>query len=254
MLTAIDIGNTNIIVGLYKGKTLKDHFRISTRRNMTGDEAGFMITAWLERMKIANEDIDRVVIGSVVPPLTDSFEEMAKRHLGCLPVVVSSHIKLPISIRIDHPDQIGADRIANAAGGFALFGGPVIILDCGTATTFDVVDKNGAYIGGVILPGPETGMTELTRRAARLFDVRIERPDSVVGKTTAGALKSGLFYGAIGQIDYICEQILKETGFENPAIVATGGLSSGIAKDSRYVKSFEPSLTLEGLRIIAEMN
>lgn len=254
MLLAIDIGNTNTVVGVYKGTSLKDHFRVASNRSLTADEAGFFCTGLLERMKIANEEVDKVVIASVVPPLTPTFETMAKKYFGCVPVVVSSHIKLPITIQIDQPDQVGADRIANAVAGFTKFGGPVIIVDFGTATTFDIVNSTGAYIGGVIIPGPETSMAELARRAARLFEVRIEPPNSVVGKSTAGALKSGLFYGTVGQVDYIIEKIIEETGFERAAIVATGGLAGNMEKHSKHIRMVDSTLTLEGLRLIGDLN
>lgn len=254
MLLAIDIGNTNTVVGVYKGATLKDHFRVASNRSLTSDEAGFFCTGLLERMKVANEEIEKVVIASVVPPLTPTFEAMAKKYFGCQPIVVSSHIKLPITIQIDQPDQVGADRIANAVAGFTKFGGPVIIVDFGTATTFDIVNEAGAYIGGVIIPGPETSMAELARRAARLFEVRIEPPTSVVGKSTAGALKSGLFYGTVGQVDYIIEKIIEETGFARAAIVATGGLAGNMERFSTHVRLVDATLTLEGLRLIGDLN
>jgi len=254
MLLAVDIGNTNTVVGVYRDGTLKDSFRVTSQQRVTSDEVGFFISGLLERMKIAPDQIDKVIIGSVVPPLTSVFEETARKYFGCFPVIVTARIKLPVKIEIDKPDEVGADRIANAAGAYDKFGGPVIVVDFGTATTFDVVSKEGAYIGGVIIPGPETSMAELARKAARLFEIRIEPPDSVVGKSTAGALKSGLFFGTVGQVDYIIERIIEETGFERCAIVATGGLATGIEKYSRHIKLVEPILTLEGLRLIAEMN
>jgi type III pantothenate kinase len=168
--------------------------------------------------------------------------------------VVSHKLKLPITIAIDYPEQVGADRIANAAAGFTKFGGPVIVVDFGTATNFDIVDQKGAYIGGILLPGPETSMAELARKAARLFEVRIEPPDTVVGKSTAGALKSGLFYGTVGQVDYLIDRVIEETGFTSTRIVATGGFSRGLDQHSRHIKMIEPDLTLEGLRIISELN
>ena len=254
MLLAIDIGNTNTVVGVYRGQTLKESFRVTSQRRLTADEAGFFISGLLDRMKIPAGEIDRVVIGSVVPPLTSAFEETARKYLGCTPVTVTARIKLPITIEIDKPDEVGADRIANAAGAFGKFGGPVIVVDFGTATTFDVVNEGGVYIGGVIIPGPETSMAELAHRAARLFEIRIEPPDQVVGKSTAGALKSGLFFGTVGQVDYIVERIIEETAFEHCTIVATGGLAGGIQGFSRQIKLIEPNLTLEGLRLIAQMN
>lgn len=254
MLLAIDIGNTNTVVGVFKGQTLKDHFRVSSNRTMTSDEAGFFVTGLLERMKIANEEIEKVVIASVVPSLTPVFERAAKKYFGCIPLFVSSHVKLPIKIMIDQPDQLGADRIANGVAGFQKFGGPVIVVDFGTTTNFDVVDASGNYLGGVLIPGPETSMTELARKAARLFEVRIEPPDNVIGRSTAGALKSGLFYGTVGQVDYLIEKIIEEAKFPNARVVATGGLASGIEKYSKHIKLIEPTLTLEGIRLIGELN
>ena len=254
MLLAIDIGNTNTVVGVYDNSTLKGSFRASSRREMTADEAGFFITGLLNRMQVDPSKVKKVVIGSVVPPLTSVFEETSRKYFGCVPILVSARINLPVRVEIDNPDEVGADRIANAAAGFNRFGGPVIVVDFGTATTFDVVSKDGAYIGGVIIPGPETSMAELARKAARLFEIRIEPPDRVVGKSTAGALKSGLFFGTVGQVDYIIERIIEETGFVNCTVVATGGLASGIEKHLRHIKQVDPNLTLDGLRLIADMN
>jgi type III pantothenate kinase len=254
MQLAVDIGNTNTVVGVYKGETLKDHFRVSSNRNMTSDEAGFFITGLLERMKIPNEEIEKIVVASVVPTLTPVIERTSKKFFSCIPIFVTSHSKLPIKITIDQPDQLGADRIANGVAGFTKFGGPIVIVDFGTTTNFDVVDGNGNYLGGVLIPGPETSMTELAKKAARLFEVRIEPPDRVIGRSTAGALKSGLFYGTIGQVDYLVDMIIAEAGFTNARVVATGGLAAGIEKYSRHIKLIEPTLTLEGIRLIGELN
>jgi len=195
-----------------------------------------------------------VPAGPVVPPLTPVFERMAAEYFHCQPLVVTARLKLPVRVEIDKPDEVGADRIANAAAVYVKFGGPAIVVDIGTATTFDVVSRDGAYIGGVIMPGPETAMSSLARRAARLFEVRFEPPDRVVGKSTAGALKSGLFHGLVGQVDYLIEKIIAECGFDGCTVIATGGLAAGIEKHSRYIKQYDPNLTLEGLRLIAEGN
>jgi len=205
-------------------------------------------------MNLQAEQIESVILCSVVPPLTTTFELMSKKHLGCLPTLVSHKLKLPITIDIDQPDQVGADRIANAVAAFTKFGGPVIVIDFGTATNFDIVSAKGAYIGGILLPGPETSMAELARKAARLFEVRIEPPDTVVGRSTAGALKSGLFYGTVGQVDYLVDKVIEETGFKDARIIATGGFSRGLDKYSRHIRIVEPNLTLDGLRLISEMN
>jgi len=254
MLLAVDIGNTHTVVGLFRGELLKDHFRIWSRPNITGDEIGFFLGSWLHRMKIVNEEINTVVIASVVPSLTSIYETTARKHFGCIPLVISCKAKLPITIAIPQPDQVGADRICNASAAFIKYGGPITVVDFGTATNFDIVDSDGAYIGGVLLPGPETSISELVRKAARLFEVRIEPPDSVVGKSTAGALKSGLFYGTVGQVDFIIEKIIEETGFTNMKVVVTGGFARIIGKHCQHTDLVEPTLTLEGLRLIAEMN
>lgn len=249
-LLAIDIGNTDTVVGVFKGETIKDHFRVASDHRMTADQGGFFITGLLERMKIANEDIEDVVISSVVPQLTPVFEETARKYFGCVPVIVSASIPLPIRIDVDHPNEVGADRIANAVAAFHKFGGPVIVVDFGTATTFDVVSADGAYIGGIIIPGPKTSLGELARKAARLFEVRIDKPERVVGRSTEGALMSGMYYGTVGQVDYLIEQIIEETGYANVRVIATGGLAGRIKDASRYIKLLEPTLTLEGLRLI----
>ncbi|MFZ5980695.1 MAG: type III pantothenate kinase [Candidatus Zixiibacteriota bacterium] len=254
MLLAIDIGNTNTVVGLFEGAALKHDFRFASHRNRTSDEAGILILDVLERVGVSPDTVKRAVLASVVPPLTTVYETAVRRYFKCKPLTVSYRIKLPVKIEIDYPEQVGADRIANAAAGFHKYGGPVIVVDFGTATTFDVVSAEGAYIGGVIIPGPETSMAELVKRAARLFDVRFEPPDCVVGKSTAGAMKSGMFYGTVGQVDFLIKKIIEETGFENPTVIATGGLASGIEKYSAYIERVEPALTLEGLRLISEIN
>jgi len=254
MTLAIDIGNTNTVLGVFDQTRLIGHIRVTTRDRLTVDEGRFLLTTALEEMEVKSNDIALVVLGSVVPPLTGIFETAAKRLFGCEAIVVSHHVNLPIKIAINQPDQLGADRIANAAVGYHKFGGPIIIVDFGTATTFDVVDDKGAYIGGIIIPGPETSMAELAKKAARLFEVRIEPPETVVGKSTGAALKSGLFYGTVGQVDYIIDKILDETGFDKCSIVATGGFAPSIQEHSRHVKLIEPTLTLEGLRLIAENN
>ena len=254
MLLVIDIGNTNVHYGVYEVRDLAGEFRIATPSRMTADEAGLAVSHFLRRHDIAPESIDKVVMGSVVPQLTAAFEQAVHGYLQREPITVSHRLNLPVTIEIDQPDQVGADRIANAVAGFIRWGGPVIVVDFGTATTFDVINSRGAYIGGVIIPGPETSMAELARRAARLFEVRIEKPDSVVGKSTAGALKSGAFYGLVGQVDFIIDKILEESGFEECTIVATGGLASQIEKHSRHITEVVPSLTLEGLRLIGEGN
>lgn len=251
MLLAIDIGNTDSVIGLFEADQLKNDFRIASAHNLTADEAGLFITGLLEKFHIPADQIDRIIISSVVPQLTPVYEEMSRKFFKLDALVVSSKINLPIKIEVDQPAEVGADRIANAVAGLTLYGGPVIIVDFGTATTFDIVNQSGAYIGGVIIPGPLTSMAELARKAARLFEVKLEKPERVVGHSTQTALKSGLFYGQVGQVEYLLGKIIEETGFKNPKIVATGGLADLISGATASISLTHPTLTLEGLRLIA---
>jgi type III pantothenate kinase len=251
MLLAIDIGNTNTVVGVYDNSRLIDHFRVASNHSLTVDECGFLVTGLLARLDVRPERLHRIVIASVVPMLTPIFEMMSEKYLSLKPLMVSSKSKLPIKIAYHDPTAVGADRIANAVAAFTKFGGPIIVVDYGTSINFDVVTDNGAFIGGVIAPGPQTSSNELARKAARLFEVRLEKPERVIGRTTAESLKSGLFYGTVGQVDLIIKLIIEELGL--PArVIATGGLASEFAPHSQFIENFYPALTLEGLKIIAE--
>ncbi|MDH3890557.1 MAG: type III pantothenate kinase [candidate division Zixibacteria bacterium] len=254
MILVIDIGNSNIVIGLYAGEKLEGSIRLTTRDSLTSDEAGLLVTGFLSRKEFDPDKFDQVVIGSVVPHLTSAFEETVRKYLGCDPVVVSADLNLPVTIDIDRPHQAGADRIANAAAGFTRWGGPLIVVDFGTATTFDIVNSDGAYIGGVISPGHKTSMAQLVRRTAQLPEVRIEPPSQVVGRDTETALMSGLFHGTVGQVDHIIDKIIEETGMVDPTIIATGGLATGIEMHSRHIQKVDLDLTLDGLRIIGQMN
>lgn len=249
MLLTIDIGNTNITLGAFEQDRLTGTMRLSTPRSLTVDEA----CVPLERF-IGSGDSrpGRVVLASVVPPLTPVYSQAIERLTTAAPLVVGPDIDLPIKIEIDRPDQVGADRIANAVAGFLLHGGPAVIVDFGTATTFDVISRAGAYTGGVIIPGPQTAMADLARRAARLFEVSIEPPEQVIGRSTKQALQSGFFHGTVGQVDYIIEKIIAESGEADHRVLATGGLAGRIEAHSRLIQRVEPDLTLHGLRLIAE--
>ncbi len=253
MLLAIDIGNTDTVVGVFDDKHLLGHFRVASRDNLTLDECGLFITGLLERMKIPPERISRVIIASVVPRLTPTYQGMAQKYFGVEALIVSHKLKLPITIAYDDPSEVGADRIANTAAGFTKFGGPLIVVDFGTATTFDVIDKNGRYLGGVITPGPVTSGAELARKAARLFEVDFTRPDKVIGTNTVNSIRAGLFFGTIGQVEFLIRKIAEELG-EKPQVIATGGLAGEFEKNSAPFSGNYPTLTLEGLQIIAALN
>lgn len=250
MLLAIDIGNTNTVIGLFDGERLIDHFRAASVHSLTIDECGFFVSGLLDRSKFSPDKVTQVVIASVVPRLTPVYEGMARKYFEQEPLTVSSRLNLPIKIGYLDPTAVGADRIANAVAGFVRFGGPLIIVDYGTATAFDVITAEGVYLGGVIAPGPETSGGELARRAARLFEVRIEKPSRVIGRTTAESIKSGLFYGTVGQVDLIIQLIIEE--LMAPArVIATGGLATDFAAESKFIEATYPTLTLDGLKIIA---
>lgn len=251
MLLTIDIGNTNTVAGVFDKNKLIDHFRVASNHSLTVDECGFFVTGLLDRMNIKPSDLTNVIIGSVVPNLTPVYERMSEKYFKLKPTHVSSAIKLPIKIAYDDPSAVGADRIANGVAAFDKFGGPIIIVDFGTTINFDVVTGDGQYLGGAIAPGPEMSASQLAAKAARLFEVRIEKPAHAIGKNTAESIKSGLFYGTIGQVDKIIDNICEELG-SKPKVIGTGGLAADFQESSKYIESIHPALTLEGLRIISD--
>lgn len=254
MLLAIDIGNTDTVVGVFDGSRLVSHFRVSSDLRMTVDEAGLFVTSLFNRhLEPEAEQVSRIAICSVVPSLTEVYESMARKYFEVEPLTVSAKVKLPISIDYPNPSEIGADRLANAAAGFDRLKKAVIVVDLGTAITFDIVSEKGEYIGGIIAPGTQAAGASLARKAARLFEVRVEKPDRVIGKSTAEALKSGFYYGAVGVIDHILERIFDEIG-QKTAVLGTGGEAEVYCKDSKYVKEVVPTLTLDGIRLIADLN
>jgi type III pantothenate kinase len=254
MLLAIDIGNTSVRFGIFRDDHLRASFRLATRTALSADEALLFIRGCLTHHQIEPTGITEAAIASVVPRLTQSIATAVGRLCDCPSLLITHRVRLPIDIDMPAPEQVGADRFANAAAGYHHYGGPLIVADFGTATTFDIVNDQGAYIGGVITPGPETSLAELARKAARLFEVPIEPPEQVVGRNTVEALKSGLFYGTVGQVDYIIQRIIGETGFQETKVVATGGLAGSISQHSRYITETNDTLTLEGIRLIVEAN
>ncbi len=254
MLLAIDIGNTDTVVGVFDGDKLLANFRVTSNVNMTVDEAGLFVSSLFNHhMEAEAAQVSQVAICSVVPHLTKIYEKMTREYFKVEPLTISSHIKLPISINYPNPEEIGADRLANAAAGYDRVKKSVIVVDLGTAITFDAVSEKGEYIGGIIAPGTQTAGANLARKAARLFEVRSEKPDRVIGQSTAEAIKSGLFYGTLGVIDHILELIFEELGHEVD-VLATGGEADTYCGESKYVKEVLPTLTLEGIRLIADRN
>lgn len=253
MLLAIDIGNTTIILGVFEGERLLFFWRLSTRTEKTEDEHGALISDLLNINGLKTEVIDGIIISSVVPPLTQIFEDMAKKYFNRKPMVVSSELDTGIKILYKKPEEVGADRIVNAAAAFYLYGGPVIIVDFGTATTFCYVTSRGEYLGGVIAPGLEISANALFERAAKLPKVSLSRPSRIIGDDTVTAMQAGLIIGHAGMVDRIVEEIKRDVG-EDPYVIATGGLAELIAPESRTIKEIRPALTLEGLRLVYKRN
>ncbi len=253
MLLAVDVGNTNIVLGIYDGKKLKDSWRISTNRQQTGDEYGIIIKSLLSQSGLAEDCITGIIASSVVPPLMFSLEEMSKRYFHVSPMVIGPGIKTGLNILTDNPREVGADRIVNAVAGIELYGGPLIIVDFGTATTFDAISAKGDYLGGAIAPGISVSMEALFQRAAKLPRIELTKPKKVIGRDTISSMQSGIIYGFVGQVDEIVKRMIEEFPVK-PQVIATGGLLKIIAGESKTLDIINPLLTLEGLRIIYERN
>ena len=262
-LLVIDIGNTNVSLGIFDyadepgsaapAHQLSQHWRIGTHREQTSDEVGLTLSSLFAQAKRDLREISDIVISSVVPPLTPIFERVSTKLFDRSPIIVGPGIRTGMPVRYENPREVGADRIVNALAAYDLFDGPVIAVDFGTATTFDCVSERGEYLGGVIFPGIHTSMEALFERASMLHRVEIVRPKSVIGKTTTGALQSGLLYGYAGLVDAMVERIRGELG-DNARVVATGGLAGRVAAESRSIERVEPFLTLDGLRLVYEKN
>ncbi|HTY62279.1 MAG TPA: type III pantothenate kinase [Acidobacteriota bacterium] len=253
MFFAIDIGNTNITIGLYEGETLGPRWRLATGHDKTADEYGALLMGLFRRAKISAADVHAAAMASVVPPLTGVFVEVCRQFLGREPLVVDGTCYTGIRIRYDDPGQVGADRIVDVAAGYRLYGGPACIIDFGTATTFDAVSEDGEYLGGAIAPGIGIASQALFEHTAKLPKVDLRWPPSAIGKNTMHSLQSGIMFGYVGLVEGIVARFKEELGPET-RVIATGGLAETIAKETKAISILAPWLTLDGLRIIHALN
>ncbi|MEG0806123.1 MAG: type III pantothenate kinase [Lachnospiraceae bacterium] len=250
MLLAIDVGNTNVTLGVFDGEQLTATFRMTTKLQRTSDEFGIDICNLLEHNHIVIPDIDSIIVASVVPNVMHSLYNALRKYFNIKPIVVEPGIKTGIRIVTENPRQIGADRIVDAVAAYELYGGPVLVIDFGTATTYDLVDGSGAFVAGVTAPGIRTSAQALWKEAAKLPEIEIKKPDSILAKETISSMQAGLVYGQIGQTEYIVQHMKKESGYANIKVVATGGLGNIIARETTCIDIYNTNLTLQGMRII----
>jgi type III pantothenate kinase len=253
MLLAVDVGNTQTVLGLYDGDRLTEHWRVATEAERTGDELGALVGRLLELRDVGFEDVAGVCLSSTVPPLIRAYEEFARDYVQAPLLVLGPGTKTGIPIVYDDPREVGPDRIANAVAARERYGAPCIVVDFGTSTNFDIVSAGGEYVGGVLAPGIEVSMEALFARAARLVKVDFSPPPSVIGKTTVAGLQSGMVYGFAGQVDGIVRRVRAEIG-ESAPVIATGGLAELIAPHAETIDTVDPLLTLEGLRLVWDRN
>jgi type III pantothenate kinase len=253
MILVFDIGNTNMVVGVFAKDKLLTHWRVRTDTLRTSDEYGMILNSLFNYSGISMQEIKAVVISSVVPSLMMELEWMSQRYFFCKPLVVEPGVKTGLAIKYDNPREVGADRVVNAVAAYQKYGGPLIIVDFGTATTFCVVNAAGEYLGGAIAPGIKISAEALVNRASKLPRVELTVPKSLIGKNTVMSMQVGIMYGFVGQVEGIIERMKKEIDGV-PKVIATGGLAPIIARETSAIDLIDEFLTLDGLRIIYEMN
>lgn len=259
MLLAIDVGNTNIVLGVFEGERLAESWRLATLRERTADEVGILVTHLFERSRIELTSVSGIILSSVVPPLTRTMEEMAERFFGRVPLTVDPSSNTGMPVLYTPASDVGADRVVNAVAAYEAYGratrAPVIVVDFGTATTFDAISAAGEYIGGVICPGIGISADALFQRAARLPRVDVRKPASIIGRTTVTSMQAGLFFGYVSMVDGIVSRMRGELeGGDRATCIATGGMAEILAGETAAIETVVPDLTLQGLRIIWERN
>jgi len=253
MILGLDVGNTNIVLGIFDEKKLMVCWRISTNRNQTSDEYGMVIKNLFADTKIPVSDIEAVIISSVVPPLMPEFDRMSRKYFGVKPLIVGPGVKTGMPIKYENPREVGADRIVNAIAGYELYGGPLIIVDFGTAITFCAISGQGEYLGGAIAPGIGISTEALFSKAAKLPRVELVKPQSAIGKNTVVSMQSGIVFGFVGLVEEMIKRFKKELG-DSALVIGTGGHADMIAKETNAINKVDHSLTLHGLRIVYERN
>jgi type III pantothenate kinase len=253
MLLCIDLGNTNITFGLYDGDDLNCHWRINTDHHKMPDEYGMLLLSLLAHAGHRPQDVTGICLCSVVPPLTGIFEQTCRSYFGQAPLVVDVGVKTGVKIRYDNPHEVGADRVADAAAAYRLYGGPACVVDFGTATTFDAISREGDYLGGAIAPGIGIAAEALFSKAAKLPRVDLVRPPHAIGRNTAHSMQSGLLFGYVGLVEGMVARFRAELG-DDMRVIGTGGLAEVIARETDVIQKVDPWLTLKGLRIVWELN
>ena len=254
MLLVFDVGNTNIVLGFYDKDKLIYHWRAATNALKTADEYAASLGMMFQLDGFSFEDVDAIIISTVVPPINPILETLCRRYFKVEPLMVGPGIKTGLNVLYDNPKELGADRIVNAVAGATIYGGPIIIIDLGTATTFCAIDDKKRYLGGAVAPGIGISMEALFQRASKLPRIEMVKTSSLICKTTVAAMQSGIYYGAVGQSDGIVNRMKEEMGYENIKVIATGGMAKLIAEESITIDVLDPLLTLKGLHILYKKN
>ena len=254
MLLAVDVGNTNLTFGVFDGEELKSRFTMTTKVSRTADEYGLWLKNLLEAKKIPSGAITDVIISSVVPPVMPFLTEGIREYLHCKPLIVGTGTKTGIKVSVANPKEIGADRIVDAVAAYELYGGPVLVIDFGTATTYDLVSEKGYFVTGITAPGIRICANALWNETARLPEIEIAKPDTILAKDTVTSMQAGLVYGYIGQTEYIIKKVKEEAGLDSMKVVATRGFGKIVSDETEMIDVYDPELTMKGLQIIYRKN